>query len=358
MSSAISPPIEYLKSALSVNTALGCSLGCGYCLVGEIARKSPKRISTPERVVAELLENRFFIPNVTPLAINNKTDPFLGFVKEDSFEILGLLQKEGLSNPRLIISKLALSNRDLAYMEELNEPVFFITSYSHLRYPIEKSNSENQLTSLRALENRERVRSLHYWRPVIRGLNDSPESLARVLENVVGGCDGSIISGLRITPGILERMTAYGADLRDWEGDLNHKHLPEDIQERIFEFRDQNFPGYPLYRHTSCGVSHLKGVSDYGFNFLKGSPHCVSSSGCSNACSLRTVPSESEVVSYLDKLGLERSFFIREDSLYIEGDITQEEKSSLTHSLKYPVRASRVSKSLSEKMITEENEIK
>ncbi len=356
MSSMISPPIEYLKSALSINTAIGCSLGCSYCVVGEIARKSPKRILTPEELVSDLINNRLFVPHITPLAINNKTDPFLGFVKEDTFEILELLQKNGFRNKRIIISRLALSEKDLKELERLNESTYFITSYSHLRFPIEKSNSENQLTSFRTLKNREKVNSLHYWRPLIKGLNDGEESIKRVLENVVESCDGSILSGLRITSGIKERMENYGADLTGWDGDANHKYLPLEVQEKILIIRDRLFAGYPLYRHTSCGLSSLVSSSDYGFNFLRGHPHCIES--CSNVCSLRKKPQRSEIDFYLGLVNLEMGYRIQEKGIYIEGELTQEEKSFLAHTLKFPIKATKIKKNLSEQLITGEDAIR
>jgi len=356
MSSTISPPIEYLKSALSVNTALGCSLGCGYCVIGEIARKSPKRISTPENVVSDLVENRLFIPDITPLAINNKTDPFLGFVKEDTFRILELLQERNLQNPKIIISKLALTRRDLRELEQLNSPLYFITSYSHLKFPIEKSNSENQLTSFRTLKDRENVISLHYWRPIVKNLNDSKDSIKRVLENVVESCEGSILSGLRITKGIKEKMENYGADLTGWNGDSNHKYLPVEIQEKILEIRNKLFPGYPLYRHTSCGLSSPVGSTDYGLNFLKGEPHCIAS--CTNGCTLKSKPDNKEIDYYIARLGLNRAYSADDKEIYVRGDLSQEEKSFLSHNLRFPIRADKINKTLSERLITEENGIK
>jgi DNA repair photolyase len=356
MSSTISPPIEYLKSALSVNTALGCSLGCNYCVVGEIARKSPKRISTPEDVVSDLVDNRLFIPDITPLAINNKTDPFLGFVKEDTFRILELLQERDFQNPRIVISKLALTKRDLRDFEQLNTPLYFITSYSHLKFPIEKSNSENQLTSFRTLKDKEKVVSLHYWRPIVRNLNDGEDSIKRVLENVVGSCDGSILSGLRITQRIKEGMESYGADLSGWDGDTNHKYLPVEIQEKIFSIRDRLFPEYPLYRHTSCGLSSTVESADYGLNFLRGEPHCVPS--CKNRCVLRIKPDGKEVDRSLAKIGLNREYSVSDREVYIRGDLSQEEKSFLSYNLKFPIKADRINKTISERLITEEDGIR
>lgn len=353
MSPIISPSIEYLKTALSVNTALGCSLGCGYCIVGEILRKSPKKISTPKKVVEDLIQNRLFVRDRTPLVINNKTDPFLGFVKEDTFEILRLLQKRDLKNPRIIISKLPLTKRDLGDLEALNEPVFFVTSYSHLRFPIERSNSENQLVSLRTLQKRDNVKSLHYWRPLIKGLNDEYSSIERVLESVASSCDGSILSGLRLTSKIAKRMIQYGADLSGWDGDLNHKYLPIEIQQKVIKKRDELFPDYPLFRHTSCALSTMIGESDYGFNYLKGKSHCMED--CYNSCSLGHPPLESEVKKYFNQAGINGRYSINKESIQVKGELTQEERSFLSNALRFPIKSSKLKKNLSERLLTEEN---
>ncbi len=347
--------IDYLKSALSINTFVGCSLGCKYCIVGRITEKVPKRISSPEEAVRNLLKNKFFIPNLTPIMINNKTDPFLTSVKSDTLRILELLQVENLKNPRIIISKLPLHPKDLEFLEELNETVFFIFSYSNLFLPLEKVQSSFVKISLETLKKRKKVKALHYWRPLIRGLNDSEESLVEVLENVRHSCDGSIISGIRIVGSIKNELENCGADLKDWGGDINHKHFPLDIQKRILTIRDKLASSYPLYRHTSCGINSCLNRSDWGFNFLRGFPHCLPGCKNKNNCIL-TKPKKADVEKFLKSIGLPLDYSLNEDHIYLNQEIAQDEKVFLSHSLNFPIKAEKINKSFSEKLILGEGD--
>jgi len=347
--------VDYLKSALSINTTLGCSLNCKYCIVSEISEKVPKRISTPEKVVTELLSHKFFIKDLTPIVINNKTDPLLPSVKKDTFKILRLLQEKNIRNPRMIISKLELLPEDLIFLEEINEPVFFIVSYSNLENPIELGNFKSQKRTLNVLKQRKRVKSLHYWRPLIRGLNDSEESILEVLNNVKEACDGSIISGIRITKNVENCMKKYGAIFSDWEGDVNHKHLPKDIQEKIIQIKNKYFKNYPIYRHTSCGINATLNRLDWGFNFLKDCSHCMINCKNKMNCILNK-PDVEDVKEKMLKIDLNEGFNINDDCIYIEGEITQDERAFLLHSLKFPIKAKKINKSFSEKMILGEND--
>lgn len=354
MKQVISPPIEYLKSALSISTVIGCPLRCEYCVIGEIIEEmSPKKVTTPEKLIENLRNYRFFISNVTPLVINNKTDPLFGQTKSDTFEILRLLNKKGLSNPRIIISKLPLLENDLKFLEKLNSPVYFITSYSQLPLSIEKNGFKNQQISLQTLKNRKKVKSLHYWRPLIRGINDHVESILEVLNQVRNSCDASIVSGLRITSGIKERMERFGAKLNDWDGDRDHKFLPLDIFEKILQEKDKHFPGYLIIRHTSCAISLFDNKSDFGFNYLKGYPHCLENCPNKPICKLRKTPQEKEVKRLVKQAIIDTPFTIYDSFISFEGQISQQERSFLLHSLGFPIKARIITKSLSEERLIE-----
>lgn len=348
-------PIDYLKSALSVNTFIGCPLGCKYCVIGKITDRRLKRISSPNGVVKKLIKYKFFIQNLTPIVINNKTDPFLPEVKNDTFRILELLQSKNLKNPRIIISKLPIYKKDLEFLEKLNAPIFFIFSYSNIFSPVEKINPNFIKISLKTLKERKKVYSLHYWRPFIRGLNDSDKNILEVLKKVKASSDGSTISGLRIVGDVKKDLESCGAKLDDWKGDQNHKHFPLDLQKKILSLREKVSRDYPLYTHTSCGINACLNRRDWGFNFLKGFPHCIG--GCKNKknCFI-TAPSKDFIRKILNLVNPSFTYSLKRDHVFINQEIRQDEKAFILHSLNFPIKAKKINKSFSEKLILGEKD--
>jgi DNA repair photolyase len=349
-------PIDYLKSALSVSTFVGCPLNCKYCIVGEISEKKAKRISSPEKIITQLLDHSFFIKNITPLMINNKTDPLLPQVKEDTFKILKLLQKYDLKNPRILITKMELSPKDLQFLEGLNKSVFILVSYSNLKFPIEIGNFKSQKLTLETLKKRKKVKALHYWRPLMKGLNDSEESILEIFNLIKNSCEGSIISGIRLTEDIKYKMESYGANFTGWNGDKDHKYLSWEIIEKIVNIRNEKFPNYPLYRHTSCGLNATSNLPDWGFNFLKGKRHCLKDCKNNLNCKLK-IPKRDKVEDLLIKINLNPLLlYFKKDHIFLNEEISQDQRAFLLHSLRYPIKAKKINKSFSEKLLLGKND--
>jgi DNA repair photolyase len=130
--------IEYLKSALSINTHVGCALGCQYCIVDELGANGIEEILTPERAIERLTGSRFFIPGKTPVTLNNRSDPLLPKVRESTFGMLALLNERGYTNPKIIISKLTPTEREVELLDDSIGNNFFFITYSNLPKPIER----------------------------------------------------------------------------------------------------------------------------------------------------------------------------------------------------------------------------
>lgn len=338
--------IEYLKSSLSLNTVIGCPLGCAYCSVAEFSEEKMQTVHSPQELVDRLKNHPLFILDKTPLTINNRSDPLWGPVKSDTFEVMRLLDKNGITNPKVIISKCYLSPEDLGFLEDISGQNYVIVTHSGLPTRFERYSNQNQLRSLETLQKRRRVKSLHYWRPLIKGVNDDPSILMNILLSVQGGCDGSILFGLRLNEGIRERIIPLGADLSGWDGDTKHKYLPPEIVERILEIRDREFPEYPLFRHTSCGLSASIGKPDYNFHFL--SKRCLPNCPSSEYCKVGLPPLVDTVEAILGRLGISSPWEYGDSKLFIRGEVGEEQRSCLSHSLNYPVDCLTLTRSPSE----------
>ena len=145
-------PIQYLKSFLSINTHVGCNLGCAYCICHAFGLPtSPQKITTPKQLMKLLFKNKYFLPNVTPIAINNKSDPLLPEVKDSTLEVLKLFAKYKLKNPLIIISKLSYSPEEVDLIESFSLNLYHFTSYSGLSFPLEKVNNKIQKKNIKLL---------------------------------------------------------------------------------------------------------------------------------------------------------------------------------------------------------------
>jgi DNA repair photolyase len=116
-------PIEYRKSGLSLNHIVGCPLDCAYCvrhIFSNFEMKAPRALMSDESAVDALLVHRYFQRHVTPLQLFNRaTDPLLPTVKPHTFRVLQLLDRNGLTNHVLVITRWRVSEQDCEVLNSL-----------------------------------------------------------------------------------------------------------------------------------------------------------------------------------------------------------------------------------------------
>ena len=108
--------IEHLKSGLAISTHMGCPLGCSYCVLDTIPDYGTgvKRLAAPEDLVKKILDDEvLYLDGMTPIIINNRTDPFLPDVEPDTMVLLQLLSERKIKSPVILISKI-IPKRSLA----------------------------------------------------------------------------------------------------------------------------------------------------------------------------------------------------------------------------------------------------
>src|SRR4051794_18437686 len=67
--------VEYRKSGLSLNHIQGCSLECAYCIrhtYGLWDANQPVALMSDPQAVEELVNHRYFQPDVTPVQLFNR----------------------------------------------------------------------------------------------------------------------------------------------------------------------------------------------------------------------------------------------------------------------------------------------
>src|SRR5699024_10317338 len=109
------------KSGLSLNHIIGCPLDCGYCVRhfwGNFEQKTPQLLVTTEEAVEMLVGHQAFRAHSTPIQLFNKaTDPMLPGVKPHTFAVLEELDRRGMTNLVLVITRFHVTPADMERFE-------------------------------------------------------------------------------------------------------------------------------------------------------------------------------------------------------------------------------------------------
>lgn len=312
--------IEHLKSGLSISTHVGCMMGCKYCVLSKIRDFSdgPIMVKNPTELVEELYNGRsLFCDGITPLMINNRTDPFLPMVKKYTIELLELLHKRHIRSPIVIISKFAPSVELQKFFNELS--IVYIYSYSNIKDDFNYIRLKDDLELIKKIV--PPSSRFHYFRPIIEGINDNVDGMAYIIKNFSdANFRGSIINGLRVTSnnvGLLKANQTY---------DTQHKILDEKLFEKLVENINDKEIGYQLFRHTSCAISTFSNRRNNLLYFGKRG-HC--SKWCENYAMCSKERKNVDIDIILNDMRKKRSSSLNisymNDELIVLSAITQEE---------------------------------
>ncbi|MFC6870888.1 radical SAM protein [Haloechinothrix salitolerans] len=213
--------------------------------------------------VRALVNHRYFQPHRTPIQIFNRaTDPFLPRVKTHLFDVLDDLDRRGLTNHVLVVTRYRIDPEDCARLNRLRHlKLTLLVTYSGIAdQRIEPVDSAIAARSLQvAYQHAQRYRVVLYWRPLVPRLNDSPEHLARAVE-LSRHAHATVFTGLFYRGEIADYYRANGLP-EPYDHTARRKIVPETLERRVLEAFD-SATGGPLFRKTSCGVSFAHGVPD------------------------------------------------------------------------------------------------
>ncbi|GAA2842192.1 radical SAM protein [Kitasatospora aburaviensis] len=268
--------VEYRKSGLSLNHIVGCPLECGYCvrhLFDNFGMKVPRALMSDEEGVALLTAHKYFRAHRTPIQLFNRaTDPMLPVVKPHTFNVLRLLDEQGLTNHVLVITRWRVSEEDCAVLNSFrNIKLTVLVTYSGIQHEqIEPVDSDIAAASLKTLyDNAERYRTILYLRPIVPGLNDSDENIARAVE-LSHHAHATVFTGLFFRDQMAAYYEEHGLPM-PYEDTARRKIMPEESEQRILDAfarpEDHAEPWGPLFRKTSCGVAYAHGEADYNGHY-------------------------------------------------------------------------------------------
>jgi len=262
--------VEYRKSGLSLNHIQGCPLDCAYCIrhtYGLWDQRQPRALMTDAQAVEALVNHRYFQPHVTPLQVFNRaTDPFLPSVRPHTFAVLEDLDARELTNHVLVITRHQMKPEDIDRLGGLGHlKVTLLFTYSGIdRRDIEPYPSHVAAESLKLMSapRQRRYRTILYWRPLVPGLNDSPEHLHAAYE-LSKHADATVFTGLFYRDQIAEYYRANSLP-EPYDETARRKIVPETLEARVLSA----FAGsQSLFRKTSCAVAFVHGLPDYNGHY-------------------------------------------------------------------------------------------
>jgi DNA repair photolyase len=258
--------VEYRKSGLSLNHIQGCPLDCAYCIrhtYGLWDQRVPRALMSDAKAVETLVSHRYFQPHVTPVQVFNRaTDPFLPAVRPHTFGVLEDLDERGLGNHVLVITRHQMKPEDNERLNQLQHvKVTLLFTYSGIQNKdIEPYPSHVAAESLKLMSApmHRKYRTILYWRPLVPGLNDSPEHLGRA-HQLAQHADATVFTGLFYRDEIADYYKANRLP-EPYEDTARRKIVPETLEQRVLAAFDNVTP---LFRKTSCAVSYAHGLPDY-----------------------------------------------------------------------------------------------
>jgi DNA repair photolyase len=262
--------VEYRKSGLSLNHIQGCPLGCAYCIrhtYGLWDQDQPRALMTDAQAVEELTGHRYFKPHVTPIQLFNRaTEPFLPKVRPHTFAVLEELDARDLTNHVLVITRHQLNEYDIDRLNQLRHlKVTLLFTYSGIDnrevepYPSHVAAESMKLMSAPTFR---KYRTVFYWRPLVPGLNDTDEHLAKARE-LGSHADATVFTGLFYRDQIAEYYKQNGIP-EPYDLTARRKIVPEELERRVLDA----FPSTAaLFRKTSCAVSYAHGLPDYNGHY-------------------------------------------------------------------------------------------
>ena len=339
---ALRDPIEYRKSGLSLNHIIGCPLDCSYCvrhLFGNFEMKQPTALMSDQDAVERLVAHRFFVPHHTPLQVFNRaTDPFLPVVKPRLFATLAELDRRGLTNHVLVISRYRIEEADCKRLNQLaNLRLTVLVTYSGISDPrLEPVDSNIALESLRiAHANADRYRVIFYWRPIIPGINDSDAQIERVKAES-HHAHAVVFTGLFYRDQIRAYYAQNGLD--DLYPEVaRRKILPCELERRIVHAFRASGMADKLFRKTSCGVAFAHQVPDYNGHYgIREICDICPSAQIGLCASDHRQPTTAEIDVLVKELGGDRCVEVTERAAIVSG-LDEQRRYFIQHRYRYQV---------------------
>ena len=351
---------EYLKSYLSINSYIGCTINCAYCFLApiEIVPMRPIKVMDEKKLVANTINDKYFKKDVTVLSLNNRTDPFINNeVAESTYKLLKELDNNKLKNIVTVTTKGLITEEMAKRLSGLrNINLVIIVTFNGINKKLQPISEDCQKMTMKNISRYPNIKLLHQCRPIMKDINDDYETLNRLVEFAHKYCDATIYQGIRVNPAIQDRLEKRNYKYKGKMG--KHKEKDEKVDIIFGKIRKKHKNKYPIFDHTSCCLSFVFKQSDYNMHYKKRSCSKV----CPNYILCHTSKDcnidKKKISQELKKIGVKTSYSINNNNIYINGTLNDEQRSYIKHILKLIPFSNVREITYSEKIMEEKNENK
>jgi len=230
-----------------------------------------------DQLISELKANPFY-SKVSPIFLENFNDPGIDW-EQTSNLIERALDTLGHEGPFVFITKMGIKpaqvERLVSLQQERGAKIIGIVTYSGMPKGIEHSGDGIRIGTLRRLH-KAGIPTILSMRPLIKGINDSPENILRVLEETRGTTDAVIAGGLFVFDEFtFDNFERAGYPLPDeYRQDVYSlaKAMPVDYKPIVRRLAQEiNYPAV-VHSHTTCAVADLT-TRVYGYSRPDRFPH-------------------------------------------------------------------------------------
>ena len=291
--------VSVANSSLSIDLWRGCSFQCRYCHVQDsfldvgVDGKMPSRLLPRSRFsVSEILnalgEHPFFVKDQTVLSIGTaSTEPFASQAIESTFELMEEIVKRGWSNPIWIVTKAGFPKKKGERLAIITKQNKVMVSFCWADNPTTIEPARNDRFANIKEVKQAGATCAWYMRPMTKDWGADEDHIQKMMNWVIEQkydlfLDMIVPGGLRWTPGIEYGLVeVHGLPMPEIAHDDNQKDLPEEIWEAIERKAQDMFPNIPVFRKSSCALSHMLGIPEIRSVYASDLHSCTRSS-CSD----------------------------------------------------------------------------
>lgn len=249
--------IEMHSSWLAINSIVGCTNNCKYCLLQATNDNChvPKIMVTPQEAVEQLLNYKYYDLGI-PVCLLPNTDAFLN---ETTINYLIKLLKEiknhDIKNDLVIITKCKIADNVIELVKEMKskgQNIVFYISYSGLGKEIEPAISEDILKENFKKLKENNIDVIHYFRPFLPQ-NSDPKRIQEMLDFVHQYTDVSVTTGLALIETFIDKISCWDEIKENKEMALKANCV---WPESAWEYFDNSYShNQQSFQTNTCGLN-------------------------------------------------------------------------------------------------------